>query len=110
LADNSFFGLDLQTDGSRLAGAWIGSGSPITREIIEETARRIIDSDPPTPCGFKGNPHLVAPRPVGQITYCIQCGYPGVRVSETEWRNLNEEELGAGVSAMQNALKRPRRR
>jgi hypothetical protein len=102
---DSFFGLDLQVNDPRLNGAIIDcTGGPITPEIIDEAFRLMRDTPPPPPCGTKGNPHLVHPRPIGRRTYCIQCGYQGVRVSATDWRGLNEEEIAADVLAMHVAL------
>lgn len=104
-AADSFFGIDLQVADPRLAGTFIDcSGGSLTPEIVEDAFQRIINAPPPIPCGMEGNPHLVHPRPAGEITYCIQCGYMAVLMEEGGYRKLNAEEQQKVDDAFKRAL------
>src|SRR5665213_294949 len=111
--DSSFFGLDLQVGDPRLNGTVITGGGALTPEILDEVFQRSLNAPPPIPCGCKGNPHLVRPWPIGEITYCIQCGYLCVQEG-AGYRDLNEQEkklMGdAFKSLMDKSTRRKRKR
>ncbi len=109
-SEGSFFdGLDLQIGGTLIDC----SGGPITPEIIDEAAKRLLDTHY-VPCGMKGNPHLVRPAPVGEITACFQCGYCCTQADDGSYRDLNKEEnermYQAFKSLMDKASRKRKRR
>lgn len=108
-AADSFFGLDLQK-ADPLLGAYIDcSGGPITPEIIDAAAEAIRKDFGRPPCGMKGNPHLVHPRPAGKITFCIQCGYMAVLMKNGKYRNLNKKERDEMDEAFKSFFTKNRR-
>jgi len=108
---DSFFGLDLQVGDPRPNGMLIDcTGGSLTPEILDEAFQRIVNAPPPIPCGCKGNPHLVRPRPVGEITFCIQCGYLCTQAEDGSYRDLNEPENKLMYEAFKSLMEKSKRR
>jgi hypothetical protein len=107
---DSFFGIDLQTADPRLSGTFVDcSGGSLTPEVFEAAYQSIVNAPPPIPCGLKGNPHLVRPAPVGEITYCIQCGYCCTQAEDKTYRDLNEQENELMYQAFKSLMEKSRR-